>query len=133
MSNLPTLQRAYKNPKEAFRSLLKAIIDASPSDKETYIKPLMKFISHPTIKDIIGKSNAPEQADADATSHKSELDKIQTTLNLLTKAIEDLKKGIPSNKSPLNRPSKQQGGDTSHSRDLATQPESCGGLGTPHR
>jgi hypothetical protein len=57
-------------------SLLKAIIDASPTDKETYIKPLLnRFILHPVIKEIIGKSDATEQTDAN--SHKSELDKIQ--------------------------------------------------------
>ena len=106
MSNLPTLQRVFKNPKEVFESLLSAILSIHPINRETDVKPhLITFISHPIIKDIIRKS--------DATSHNLELKKIQITLNSLTNAIEDLKKRTSTyNKPSPNYPSKQQRGDT---------------------
>jgi len=103
MSNVPT-------PSQAFENILFMIICTSPDIRLAKVKPyLLTFISHPIIKELIGQSDAPAQADVD-TSPNLDLQKIQESLQQLSKAVEALKKAPPpsSNKDTKASKSKQK-------------------------
>jgi hypothetical protein len=111
MSKIPTPQRAIDGPKEAFNCILECILAMQPAIREAKIKlHLLNFISHPTIKELIGHSNDPL---AQTESSNLELAKIQETLMQLSKAVNTLKKGntTPSEKANLCR--KQKASTTS--------------------
>jgi len=82
-------------PSQAFKNILHMIICTSPDIWLAKVKPhLLTFISHPIIKELIGQGDAPAQADVD-TSPNLDLQKIQESLQQLSKAVEALKKAPP--------------------------------------
>ena len=97
-------------PSQAFENILHMIICTSPDIQLAKVKPhLLTFISHPIIKELIGQSDAPAQADVN-TSPNLDLQKIQESLQQLSKAVEALKKAPPpfSNKDTKASKSKQK-------------------------
>jgi len=99
MSNVPT-------PSQAFENILHMIICTSPDIQMAKVKPhLHTFISHPIIKELIGQSDAPAQADVD-TSPNLDLQKIQESLQQLSKAVEALKKAPPPSSNKDTKASK---------------------------
>jgi len=88
MSNIPT-------PSQTFENLLHMIIRTTPDIQLAKVKPhLLTFIAHPIIKELIGASDAPVQAIVN-TSPNLDLQKIQDSLQQLSKAVEALKKTPP--------------------------------------
>jgi hypothetical protein len=79
MSKLPMPPLALEGPKESFECILNSILAAPPASREAKIKPhLLNFVSHPIIKDLIGRRDDHPLAQPD--SNNSELAKIQETL-----------------------------------------------------
>jgi len=81
--------------------MLKIISCTQPHIWLAKIRPhLLTFISHPTIKELIGQGNAPAQTSVNI-SLKLDLQKIQDSLLQLSKAVEALKKAPPLTKMPM--------------------------------
>jgi hypothetical protein len=106
MSKFPTPQRALNGPKEAFDCILEHIIATQSAIREAKIKPhLLNFISHPVIKELIGRSDDPL---AQTDSNNLELARIQETLAQLSKAVDTLKKDNTTPSEKANPHSKQK-------------------------
>jgi len=66
MSNTPTQLPALDSPEKAFDYILTSIIRTELHIQLAKVKPnLLRFILHPIIKELIGKSNAPAQPTVD--------------------------------------------------------------------
>jgi len=137
MSETPMPKQLFKSPEEAFMYMLKIISCTQPYIWLAKIRPhLLTFISHPTIKELIGQSDAPAQTSVD-TSPKLDLQKIQDSLLQLSKAVEALKKAPPSPPSnkDANASKSKQKLSTPHLHffgnhwSQALQPQPFGGLG----
>ena len=88
--------KSFSGPQEAFETILSQIIQTTLFIWEAKVKPhLLTFLSHPIVKELIGGSNAPAQPNTD-NSPPLELQKIQDTLQQLSKAVEALKKAPPT-------------------------------------
>jgi len=86
---------ALNSPEKAFEYILSTIICTEPEIWLAKVKPvLLTFISHPIIKELIGQSEVPAQAKND-NSPNLDLQKIQDSLQQLSKAVEALKKAPP--------------------------------------
>ena len=73
MSNIPTPSLALRGPKEAFATILNAIITATPAQRLANIQPhLLTFLSHPIIKELASQCEPPAQAQS-TTSNNLEL------------------------------------------------------------
>jgi len=97
-------------PFQAFENLLLIITHTELSIQLAKVKPhLLTFITYPIIKELIGQSEALAQANID-TSSNLDLQKIQDSLQQLSKAVEALKKAPPppSNKGVNAAKSKQK-------------------------
>ena len=106
MSEIPTLG----GPGKAFQNILNTIIATEPHRRIPLIREhLLKFISHPVIKEIVGDSPDPATPHND-TANNLDLQKIQDTLTSLTKAIDSLKKApSPPNNRSAPKASKAKG------------------------
>jgi len=83
------------SPEKAFEYILSTIIHTEPEIRLAKVKPvLITFISHPIIKELIGQSEVPAQAKTD-NSPNLDLQKIQDSLQQLSKAVKALKKAPP--------------------------------------
>jgi hypothetical protein len=93
-------------PGLVFETLLNIFIATPPQTRLEQIKPhLTLFFNHLIIKELLEIGNAP--AIPPPISNNLELQKIQNTLSLLTKAIEGLKKASTTpNKPNAPKPSK---------------------------
>src|SRR5260221_9485720 len=118
MSNIPTVNRPFNSPKEAFDYILNTIIPTTPSGRVTLVNPhLESFLNHPIITEIVGTGNDPAPPDVSPPINL-ELKQLQDSLNTLSKAVERLSKGNPPSSNPTPSKSQKQKG-----RDSKQQPQ----------
>ena len=111
MSN-PHLEGVPPPVKRSMLAFLRFIIGMKPEDRLAQARPqIHNFLAHPIIKELISEGDVPAQPTVD-TSTNPDLQKIQDSLQQLSKAVEVLKKAPtpppPSNKAANIGKSKQR-------------------------